>query len=130
IWYDPVWEPTPLEAAGPSPQVITPGGRASYVQGTYSIDPRMFDDRAELLLPRATAYSAGLLNYFFNPRLKIDLPPEGAYAVADHASSTGFTKVRLRATNSTAPLQDDKTAVPQHMFDGTVIAVAKYHVNT
>ncbi len=109
----------PLNAAG----VLMPGP-------LYVLDPAIYDERAALLLPRAVAYSAGLLDYFFNGRLRISLPEEGAYAVADHASANGFTAVRLKLTNATPPLQDDGSSLPQHLYNGTAVAIVKYHRNT
>ena len=37
----------------------------------YSLDQDIYDTQANLLLPRAVAYSAGLIDYFFRGRLKI-----------------------------------------------------------
>lgn len=36
---------------------------------SYSIDRRVIDDQADLLIPRAVAYSTGLLNYYFRGRI-------------------------------------------------------------
>ena len=75
---------------------------------TFSLDQATYDDRAALLLPRAVGYSAGLLDYFFNGRLIIGLPDAGAYAVADHSTGEGFTKIRLKLTNATPPFIEDR----------------------
>ncbi len=96
---------------------------------TYSLDRATYDDRAALLLPRAVGYSAGLLNYFFNGRLTISLPDSGAYAISDHSAAQGFTKIRLKLTNTTPPLVEDGVQYPQHMTGGTVVAVVKFHRN-
>jgi hypothetical protein len=95
----------------------------------YSLDQGTYDDRAALLLPRAVGYSAGLLNYFFNGRLRIDLPDAGAYAVADHSTGQGFTKIRMKLTNATPPLVENGVQYPQHMTNGMVVAVVKFHRN-
>jgi hypothetical protein len=100
-----------------------PGG------ATFSLDQATYDDRAALLLPRAVGYSAGLLDYFFNGRLTIGLPDAGAYAVSDHSTGEGFTKVRLKLTNTTPPLIEGGTQYPQNMLNGTVVAVVKFHYN-
>jgi len=42
---------------------------------TYHLNRRNYDDMADLLIPRAVAYSAGLVNYFF--RGKLDAVPQG-----------------------------------------------------
>jgi len=45
-----------------------------------------YDAMADLLLPRAVAYSTGLINFFFRGQIEISLPQEGVFAVADHSS--------------------------------------------
>ena len=64
---------------------------------TYSLNRINYDAMANLLIPRAVAYSAGLINFFFRGRVDIELPDEGVFAVADHASRKGFTMVRARS---------------------------------
>jgi hypothetical protein len=96
---------------------------------TFSMDQGTYDDRASLLLPRAVAYSAGLLDYLFNGRLTIALPDAGAYALADHSVGKGFTKVQLKLTNSTPPLLNDGVQFPQNMLGGTFVAIVKFHYN-
>jgi len=44
------------------------GGVADY---SYSLDQNIYDIQADLLLPRAVAYSAGLIDYFFRGRFEI-----------------------------------------------------------
>ena len=85
-----------------------------------------YDDYERLLIPRAVAYSAGLLEYFFRGSLRIDLPPEGAYAVVDQRvqrciDACGFKRVRLALTNTT-PGED--------LNSGRLLAVAKFHRNS
>ncbi|MEO5700301.1 MAG: hypothetical protein ABIS17_12865 [Casimicrobiaceae bacterium] len=96
---------------------------------SFSLDIATFDDRASLLVPRAVAYSAGLLDYFFNPRLRIDPPAEGVYGLADAAVGSGFPVIRLKLTNATPPLMDEGVEHPQHMLDGVAVAVVKFHRN-
>ncbi len=86
------------------------------------------------LMPRAVAYSAGLINYFFRGRLEISLPEEGVYSLVDHAVvkdiDQGFTKIKLKLKNTTPDIVDPNGApFPQHMTGGTLVAVAKYHRN-
>ena len=84
---------------------------------------------ANLLIPRAVAYSAGLINYFFRGKLEITVPTAGIYGIvdtADPAQSSGFTHVRLQIRNSTAAAGGQS----QDMTGGTLVAVAKYHLNT
>ncbi len=96
---------------------------------SYSLDLATFDDRAALLIPRAVAYSAGLLDHFFNPRLRIDAPAEGVYALLDTSTAGGFPVVRLKLTNVTPPLSEDGASRPQHLLSGTAVAVVKFHRN-
>ena len=96
---------------------------------TYSLDQATYDDRVALLLPRAVGYSAGLLDYVFNGRLLIALPDAGAYAVSDHSTGQGFTKVQLKLTNATPPLIENNVPYPQNMISGTVVAIVKFHYN-
>jgi hypothetical protein len=37
----------------------------------YTLDQRIYDAQADLLIPRAVAYSAGLIDYFFRGRLEV-----------------------------------------------------------
>jgi hypothetical protein len=98
-----------------------------------------YDAAADLLLPRAVAYSAGLIDYFFRGRLEISLPDEGVYGAVDHSvenqpDTNGFRKIKLKVRNVTPPVIP--TAGPQkdqniaQDMSGTVIAVVKYHENT
>jgi hypothetical protein len=89
----------------------------------------------EFLLPRATAYSTGLINYFFRGRIEITLPGEGVYGVIDHATTyatgQGFGKLKLKLRNASPDgVKPDGTRVPQTMQGGTLVAVAKYTLNS
>jgi hypothetical protein len=83
---------------------------------------------ADLLLPRAVAYSAGLINFFFRGRIDIALPDEGVFALADHASDQGFTLARAKIKNVTPPFMDPQGAPQaQDMSGGQFFAVIRYH---
>lgn len=41
------------------------------------------------LAPRAVAYSAGLIDYFFRGRMEIAPPDDDVYAILDHAALEG-----------------------------------------
>lgn len=84
-----------------------------------------YSEQARLLLPRAVAYSAGLLDYFFRGKLEIALPDEGVYAARDTLPGSckdpcGFDSVKLKLTNDTPG---------EAMGPGVVVAVAKFHRN-
>ncbi|MGQ0585623.1 MAG: hypothetical protein ACT4PK_00235, partial [Gammaproteobacteria bacterium] len=89
---------------------------------------------AQRLLPRAAAYSTGLINYFFRGRIGIDLPEEGVYGVIDHATTNaagqGFGKLKLKLRNASPDgVKPSGERVPQKMEGGTLVAVAKYTLN-
>ena len=84
-----------------------------------------YSEQARLLLPRAVAYSAGLLDYFFRGKLEIALPDEGVYAARDNSTGAcnapcNFELVKLKLTNDTPG---------EAMGPGVVVAVVKFHRN-
>ena len=84
-----------------------------------------YDAQAALLLPRAVAYSAGMLQHFFRGRIQIDLPNDGVYAVLDNAApickdTCGYSKIKLKITNQTTA---------ESLLAGTFFAVVKFHRN-
>lgn len=90
----------------------------------YSLNHYTYDDHAALLLPRAVAYSAGLIDYFFRGKLDIALPDDNVYAIADNGveqypDTEGFRRVKVKVTNS-SPAGNDMTG-------GVAVLVAKYH---
>jgi hypothetical protein len=99
---------------------------------TYSLDRFAYDAMASKLIPRAVAYSAGLIDYFFRGKMEITLPDEGVYSVVDHAVENqkdlgGFKIIKLKLRNITP----DPTGQPgiERMQTGTVEAVVKFHRN-
>jgi hypothetical protein len=113
--------------------------------GGYSLDKKIYDASADLLLPRAVGYSAGLINYFFRGTLTINRPSEGVFAAVDHSlpendcvfdgtpgrRSCGFKKIKMKLKNSTADIvtPGGGATYPQHMTGGQLYAIAKYHNN-
>ena len=96
----------------------------------YTLNRLHYDAMANLLLPRAVAYSAGLINFFFRGRIEIALPDEGVFALADHGVTKGFTKLRAKITNATASFVDaQNNPQPQRMNGGTFFAVIRYHTD-
>jgi hypothetical protein len=94
----------------------------------YSLNRLNYDAMANLLLPRAVAYSAGLVNFFFRGRILISLPKEGVFAINDHGSSDGFKTLRVKIKNATEAFVDAQGQdQPQHMRGGTFFAVIRYH---
>jgi len=98
-----------------------------------------YDANARLLLPRAVAYTSGLIDYFFRGKLEISLPDEGVYGVIDHAvenqaGTSGFRKLKLKLRNTTPAIvptagSNQGQSMTQNMA-GSLVAVVKYHENT
>ena len=103
-----------------------------------------YNQMADMLAPRAIAYTAGLINFFFRGKLKIEAPVDGLFGAIDHSvphtvdsdgypiCSTsitapenwcttgriyGFTKLRLKVRNDTIAITESGTnqVVPQAM---------------
>jgi hypothetical protein len=109
-----------LSSFGAFDQFMRPKGWRQFTLNHYN-----YDDQARLLLPRAIAYSAGLLDYFFRGMLDISLPSAGAYAVVDHTqpgctATCGFKTVKLKLKNSTPS---------EALSNGFFVAVAKFFRN-
>lgn len=104
---------------------------------------------ADMLAPRAIAYGAGLIDYFFRGRLEITVPSQSVLAVLNQGEPHtidasgyphktngdifGFEKVRLRVRNITDAITEpgpSATAVPQVSGNGELFAVARYHRNS
>ena len=95
-------------------------------QRPYTVNRFTFDAAHRFLLPRAVAYSAGFINYYFRGDMDVTVPDDGVYAVVDThpqacGAPCGFRTVRLKIRNATP--RDDMGA-------GSVRLVAKYHLNT
>ncbi|WP_207215738.1 hypothetical protein [Pseudolysobacter antarcticus] len=83
----------------------------------YTVGLEELDTMANLGVPRAIGYSAGLLNYFFRGQLAVTAPSDGLYALVNHgtphtvsqgypylvsnpAKIFGFEQVRLNVQNT------------------------------
>ncbi len=102
---------------------------------------------AYVLLPRAVAYSTGLIDFFFRGKLEVSDPTQGLVAAIDQGvphrmvdgyprrldnnQIMGFTRLRLTVRNTTAAITETGTGrvLPQGMANGLIIAVARYHRN-
>jgi hypothetical protein len=88
------------------------------------LDDTVYRDYATYLLPRAIGYSAGILDYFFRGKVKIEAPDRFAYALATYVEgNTGhFTQVRFKVSNDTDyPNTSEDTDGPGQMW-----AVVRY----
>ncbi len=103
-----------------------------------TLTKRNYDEAIDLLIPRAVAYSAGILQYALRGKLEITPPGEGVYALVDHSQpdantkdTGGFRTIKLKAKNVTPPL--DATGQPTTELiqgSGTLRAVVKFRRNT
>jgi hypothetical protein len=115
-------------------QTLSDAGAAK----TYHLTREVYDAQAALLIPRAAAYSAGIIDYFFRGQLFVAPPAEGVFGLVDHGDpasnckdSCGFTKVKLRLANTTPDITPPGgSATPQTMNGGVVVAVAKFRRNS
>lgn len=97
----------------------------------FSVNRLTYRDAAKLLIPRAVSYSASVIDYFLRGSMTIAPPDEGVYAIVDHSPDTpaptgcgspcGFRKIKLKLSNTTPG---------ETMGAGTLLAAAKYHLNT
>lgn len=100
----------------------------------WVLDRHTYDDHTRLLLPRAVAYSTGILDYFFRGKLVVSLPTEGLYAIVDHSAEEasspntgGFKKIKVKLENWTP----DTNGAPEDMApNGQLRAVVKFRRNT
>lgn len=102
-------------------------------QVRYSLNEQNYIAMADLLIPRAVAYSAGLIDHFFRGRMEITPPDEGVYALVDHAVvngiDQGFTRLKLKLRNITPAINDGQAVHAQAMGPGTLYAVVKFRRN-
>ena len=114
-----------------------------------SVQPRHLRNHANVLIPRAISYSAGLINYFFRGTLEIEPIEQKIFAVANQGEEHtvdasgwprkaggavfGFEKVRLKIRNITSQITEPGVGgavVPQMVGnDGQMFAIARYHRN-
>jgi hypothetical protein len=101
---------------------------------TFTLIRRNYDDMAGLLIPRATAYSAGLINFMYRGQMAISLPHEGVYGIFDQSTlynnnrntnpssrTQGFTIIKLQLANTTPS--------GEAMSGGTLTAVLRFRRN-
>ncbi|MFO1311715.1 MAG: hypothetical protein U1F41_06560 [Burkholderiales bacterium] len=92
----------------------------------YAVNRFTFAVDHQYLIPRAVAYSAGLINYFFRGDMEVTPPEEGIYAIVDTSTSgcgtpCGFRWLRLKIKNVTPGAE--------RMGKGNLVAVARFHRN-
>lgn len=91
---------------------------------TFSLNRFNYEMAAQLLVPRASAYSTALLDHFFRGRIEVAPPPSGVYGVLDHAtvnaSQSGFERLTVRLRNASDGLS---------MAGGSLRAYVRYYRN-
>jgi hypothetical protein len=120
----------------------------------FAIGLDEFETMGNLTIPRAIAYSAGLINYFFRGQLSVTAPADGIYAMVNHGTPHtvnaqgypcqgtatadgcpvfGFEQVRLNVQNTTPAMTESGTHnLISKATGGTgakLVAVARYHRN-
>lgn len=113
------------------------------VEATIPVD--FYATHADMLIPRAVAYSAGMIDYFFRGSLEVLSPSDTPIAMLDHGTVHtvdaqgyprnggqvfGFRKARLRIRNTTPSIAvSGGSTVSQSASGGQLVAVARYHRN-
>ncbi|MEO8739921.1 MAG: hypothetical protein ABI537_09490 [Casimicrobiaceae bacterium] len=123
----------PLVTVGVWDQFLQSRGKLSATMNYIN-----YDANADLLIPRAVAYTTGLIDYFFRGQMEISLPDDGVYGVIDHAVETeaytqGFRRIKLKLKNTTLPIVPSAgptagETIAQNM-SGDLVAVVKFHLN-
>jgi len=117
-------------------QIYSTSATGGYL--VFTLNRFTFEAAHRYLIPRAVAYSSGLINYFFRGQLEVRQPDEGAYGVLDHAvenqrNAGGFRKLKALVRNIT-PGGTDATGktviepIPENS-PGAFLAIVKFHRN-
>jgi hypothetical protein len=79
----------------------------------YTIGFRNMQYDADVLIPRAIGYSAGMIDYFFRGRLKVEAPQDGLFAFADQGMqhTVDSTTVYPYCSNTVAAVVSGEPAV-------------------
>ncbi|MBA2883203.1 hypothetical protein HNR65_003565 [Desulfosalsimonas propionicica] len=93
---------------------------------TFYLSEKCHEDYAEKLVPRASGYSAELINYFFRGSIDISLPESGVYAMLDSdvdrsdydSAENVFDSIMLRAKNT--------SLFDEELSDGKILLVIEY----
>ncbi len=102
----------------------------------FTLTRQNYDAQADLLLPRAVAYSAGMLSFIFRGAMAIGVPEQGIYGIIDHAAFgntdaangfIGFGKIKLSLSNVSAV--PPSGSGPEPMPAGALITALKFHRN-
>lgn len=96
------------------------------VNRLFTLNRFNFDEMHKFLIPRAVAYSAGLLKHFFRGKLEISRPDTGFYFDVDSIANQSYTTVSLHVQNKTTEImKEDILPIFQDM-SGNFEVVARY----
>ncbi len=120
----------------------------TFFERSTVISLEQYSAHADVLIPRAIAYSAGFIDYFFRGKLEITPNAQQVFAVLNQGEPHtvnalgntfrpndkvfGFEKIRLRVRNVTDAITESgssSAAIPQTSSNGKMVAVARYHRN-
>jgi hypothetical protein len=106
-----------------------------------------YNQMADMLIPRAIAYTAGLIDFFFRGKLEVTaidqrlvavvnqgephtVTAEG-YPIKPNGQIFGFEKIRVKVRNITSSITESGSGrvVEQTATNGRLLAVARYHRN-
>lgn len=90
-----------LVARGLEVRYVLPGIGPRFVGRLFDLNRFNFDAVHPELIRRAVSYSTGFINHFFRGKFEVTPPASGVYAVADHATGEGFTRIRATVKNIT-----------------------------
>lgn len=148
--------PAYIDALDPVYQGKVPQGAINLLTGISNrpvkvkVVSRHLRNHANVLIPRAISYSAGMLNYFFRGTLEIETIDQKIFAVSNQGEPHsidangwprktaggavfGFEKVRLKVRNITEPITEPgagSTPIAQSVSaGGQLYAIARYHRN-
>lgn len=156
----PSYDSTVLAAYGGKAPLVTESILEYYLQGEFepfrtelgsTLTYNNMRYMADVMLPRAVGYSAGLINHFFRGRLEVTPIDQDIVAVANQGDphivdgsgyvrrlnpatrTFGFDKIRLRVRNVTEAITESGTSTVVAQATGgagsRLVAVAKYHRN-
>jgi hypothetical protein len=91
----------------------------------FTLNRFNFEEAHKHLIPRAVAYSAGMINYFFRGKMDIQLPDEQVYAAADFSANEGFRQLKVKLRNTTPG-----PAGVEPMRGGKLLAILRFRRNT
>ncbi len=145
----------PLVTEGVLAEFATNAGLAPGNPLNFALGMEELDTIGDMTIPRSVGYATGMIDFFFRGvgGIAITPPASGVYAIVDQAQTHsmnadgypctgnnpsdgcpifGFTAVQVNMQNVMNPIIESGIGdtVPQDMFGGQLVAVARFHRNT